>query len=248
MQDMTFHLEKFDGPLDLLLHLLSKNKIDIVDIPIAEISEQYLEYLQKMRELDIEVTGEFIAMASHLVYIKSKMLLPVYEESDEPDPRAALIETLLDYQRVKEAGGLLQGRYEIGKELFVRPREVLGTDPDRLYQNTLEQLEKAVASIIERAGRKLPPPVESFSGIVRHRGVSVETKITYLLERFRIQDKLDFTEMVLSSHSRSEVVALFLAVLELSKTKKLLILEENEGYSLMLSGETDGEEGTGARA
>ena len=127
MQDMTFHLEKFDGPLDLLLHLLSKNKIDIVDIPIAEISEQYLEYLQKMRELDIEVTGEFIAMASHLVYIKSKMLLPVYEESDEPDPRAVLIETLLDYQRVKEAGGLLLGRYEIGKELFVRPREAFSS-------------------------------------------------------------------------------------------------------------------------
>ena len=238
---MTFHLEQFDGPLDLLLHLLSRNKIDIKDIPIAEICTQYLEYIEQMRALDIEVAGEFIAMASHLVYIKSKMLLPVYEDEDAEDPRAALIETLLDYQRVKQAGGMLLGRYEVGKDAFTRNREALGADPDRLYANTTDHLRKAIAAILERAGRKLPPPVESFTGVVGRQKVSVDDKITDLLGRFRRSSRIDFGQLVLEAADRSEVVAVFLAVLELSKTRRLMIEETNETYTLVLTGEEDGE-------
>ena len=238
---MTFHLERFDGPLDLLLHLLSRNKIDIRDIPIAEICSQYLAYLEEMRALDIEVAGEFIAMASHLVYIKSKMLLPVYEDEGAEDPRAELIETLLDYQRVKEAGGMLLGRYEVGKDVFTRSREALGVDPNRLYDNTADHLRQAITAILERAGRKLPPPVEAFSGVVGRRKVSVDEKITDLLQRFKVSRRVDFNRLVLESGDRSEVVAVFLAVLELSKTRKLMIEEENEQYTLVLTGEEDGE-------
>ncbi|MEA4921316.1 MAG: segregation/condensation protein A [Clostridiaceae bacterium] len=242
MEDVTFHLEVFEGPLDLLLYLLSKNKIDIKDIPISLILEQYIDYLAKMHEMDIEVTGEFITMASQLVYIKSKMLIPVYKEDEADDPRAALIETLLDYQRVKQVGGMLMGRFELGRDIFTKSPEPLMCDEEQLYGNTLRQLQKAVVNILEREGRKLPPPVESFSGIVGRETVSVSDKITFLLEKFKNQETIDFSDAVLSSKTRSEVVAVFLAVLELSKTKKLLI-DENEGkYILKLSGEEDGTE------
>ncbi len=240
-EKMTFHLQQFEGPLDLLLHLLSRNKIDIKDIPIAEICTQYLEYLDQMRALDIEVAGDFIAMASHLVYIKSKMLLPVYEDEAAEDPRSALIETLLDYQRVKQAGGMLLGRYEMGKDVFTRGREVLGEDPDRLYVHTTDQLRSAIAAILERAGRKLPPPVESFTGVVGRHRVSVDDKITDLLGRFRKSDRIDFTGLVLEAQDRSEVVAVFLAVLELSKARRVMIEEYQETYTLVWTGEKDGE-------
>lgn len=244
MADVTFHLEVFEGPLDLLLHLLSKNKIDIKDIPIAEILEQYLEYLEQMRQMDIEITGDFIAMASQLVYIKSKMLLPVYknEEGEEEDPRASLIEALLDYQRVKQVGSMLLERYELGKDIFTKDRQPLEPDPDQLYGNTSEQLRKAMAVILERAQRRQPPPTESFDGIVGGVQVSVNDKLTMILERFKTNKKLSFTELVLESKSRQEMVAVFLAVLELSRTSSLIIEDDGEEYSLILSEGDDGAE------
>jgi len=242
MEDMSFHLEVFDGPLDLLLHLITKNKIDIKDIPIALILEQYLDYLESMRRMDIEITGDFIAMASQLVYIKSKMLLPVYEDEKQEDPRASLIEALLDYQRVKQAGSMLLERYELGKDIFTKSREPLERDPDQLYGNTAEQLRRAINNILERASRKTPPPAESFSGIVGGSAVPVGDKIVLLLERFRTRERLSFTSLVLEAKSRSEIVAVFLAVLELSKTNKLLIEDDGEEYSLVLTEVQDGGE------
>ena len=100
---MEFHLENFDGPLDLLLHLIAKNKVSIYDIPIAEILDQYMEVLHAAEAMDLDVAGDFVAMAAQLVYIKSKMLLPRHEEEEDEDPRAGLVEMLLEYQRIKEA-------------------------------------------------------------------------------------------------------------------------------------------------
>ena len=125
MKEVTFHLEVFDGPLDLLLHLLSKNKVEIKDIPIAAILDQYLEYIRRMQEFDMEVASEFITMAAQLMYIKSKMLLPVYEDTAEEDPRAGLVEALLEYQRIKEAGSVLSLRAQIGRDIFVKGQEHL---------------------------------------------------------------------------------------------------------------------------
>ena len=125
MKEVTFHLEAFDGPLDLLLHLLSKNKVDIRDIPIAQILDQYLEYIQLMQEFDLEVASEFITMAAQLMSIKSKMLLPVYDDEPEEDPRAGLVEALLEYQRIKSAGTVLNSRAELGRDLFTRGQEPL---------------------------------------------------------------------------------------------------------------------------
>ena len=238
---VTFHLERFEGPLDLLLHLLSKNRIDIRDIPIAEILEQYLDYLNRMRALDIEVTGEFIAMAAQLIYIKSRMLLPVYAEEATEDPRTELIETLLDYQRVKQAGGMLLDRYALGRDVFTRSRETGSEAADVQYRHTAEQLRRAVCAILERAGRRLPPPKEAFDGVLSGPGVTVEEKITDLLHRFRTCRRLDFDRLVLESRDRSEIVAVFLAVLELSRTRKLCIETKDDQYTLVLAGDEDGE-------
>ncbi len=237
MAQVTFHLDAFDGPLDLLLHLLSKNKIDIIDIPVAAILEQYLAYLDTMRDMDIEVTGEFITMAAHLVYIKSKMLLPVYEEEGQEDPREALVQSLIEYQQFKEAGGVLSNRFEIGKDLFIRNQEPLVRDKHQLYSHTADQLEAAIRDILERSNMRLPPPATAFSGIVGRETVTVGEKVNYILRLFRKNALLDFTAIVLECQSRTEIVALFLAVLELSKTKKLVIEDSAGGYTLSLTGE-----------
>ena len=175
MKEVTFHLEVFDGPLDLLLHLLSKNKVEIKDIPIAVILEQYLEYIRQMQEFDLEVASEFITMAAQLMYIKSKMLLPVYEDDNEEDPRAGLVEALLEYQRIKEAGSALSLRAQIGRDIFVKGQEQLEKEKSPFVGSySYEVLTRALEDILQRAQRKLPPPVTAFQGIVGRETVPVD--------------------------------------------------------------------------
>lgn len=230
MKEVTFHLEVFEGPLDLLLHLLSKNKVEIKDIPIATILEQYLEYIRQMQEFDLEVASEFITMASQLMYIKSKMLLPVYEEETQEDPRAALVEALLEYQRIKEAGSALSLREQIGRDLFVKGQEP--QEKEAVLFNgsySYEVLTRALEDILTRAQRKLPPPVTAFQGIIGRETVPVEEKLQEIVRRFVQAPTLLFSELVLSAKSRSELVAVFLAVLELSKAHKVMIEEDEAG-------------------
>ena len=241
MPDVTFHLEVFDGPLDLLLHLLSKNKIEIKDIPIAEILEQYLEYLEAMQRMDIELTGDFIAMAAQLVYIKSRMLLPVHDDEETDDPRAELVEALLDYQRVKMAGQLLLSRYKTAGDVFVRQREIMAPDEDQLYGNTLEQLFHAMAAVLENAAKKLPPTVEALEGIVNVEKMPVSDVMDMISSRFELSRRLSFIELISGAHDRSEMVAVFLAVLELSRLDRIDIIEdEKEGYCLIDKGDANG--------
>lgn len=237
MKEVTFHLEAFDGPLDLLLHLLSKNKVDIRDIPIARILDQYLEYIQLIQEFDLEVASEFITMAAQLMYIKSKMLLPVYDNEPEEDPRAGLVEALLEYQRIKSAGTVLNSRAELGRDLFTRGQEPLEKDRRAVtYSYHYDVLVRALEDIFQRAERSLPPPVTAFQGIVGREPVPVDGKIRELVGRFVRTPRLSFRGLVLESASRSEVVAVFLAVLELSRAHKIMIEEdEDEGFSLRLA-------------
>ncbi len=241
MPDVTFHLEVFDGPLDLLLHLLSKNKIEIKDIPIAEILEQYLEYLEAMQRMDIELTGDFIAMAAQLVYIKSRMLLPVHDDEETDDPRAELVEALLDYQRVKMAGQLLLSRYKTAGDVFVRQREIMAPDEDQLYSNTLEQLFHVMAAVLENAAKKLPPTVEALEGIVNVEKMPVSDVMDMISSRFELSRRLSFIELISGARDRSEMVAVFLAVLELSRLDRIDIIEdEKEGYCLIDKGDANG--------
>lgn len=234
MKEVTFHLEVFDGPLDLLLHLLSKNKVEIKDIPIASILDQYLEYIRQMKEFDLEVASEFITMAAQLMYIKSKMLLPVYEDESQEDPRASLVEALLEYQRIKEAGSVLSLRAQIGRDLFVKGQEQLEKEKGTFTGSySYEVLTRALEDILQRAQRKLPPPVTAFQGIVGRETVPVDDKIGEIVRLFVKKPKLSFEQLVLSAKSRSEIVAIFLAVLELSKTRKIMIEETEEGECIL---------------
>ena len=194
MKTVTFHLPVFDGPLDLLLHLLQKNKLQIVDIPISLILEQYLEHLSQMREFDLEIAAEFVAMAAQLMLIKSKMLLPVYEEDGAEDPRMELVEALLEYQRLREMSGYLGQRAEIGRDLFVKRPEPLPKQKQE-YRYTADVLEKAICAILERSERKLPPPVTAFSGIVGKDPVPVGKKIEMLVQLFAKYRHVDLTEI-----------------------------------------------------
>lgn len=237
MKTVTFHLPVFDGPLDLLLHLISKNKVNIYDIPIAGILEQYLEYIDQMREFDMDVAAEFVAMAAQLMVIKSKMLLPVYEDQEQDDPRAELVEALLEYQRFKEMGGYLGTRAELGRDLFVKPPETLEKKKQE-YRYSADVLIAAIRSVLERSERRLPPPVSSFSGIVGRDPVPVGQKIAMLVHRFAYQHVISLDAVILECQNRSEVVALFLAVLELSKVHKIVIDEDETGFSLSLAEES----------
>lgn len=238
---VTFKLESFEGPLDLLLHLLSKNKVDIIDIPIAEILEQYLDYIRRMREFNMEVASEFIAMAAQLMYIKSKMLLPSYEEEAEGDPRAALVDALIEYQQFKDAGSILAQMGDLGRDLFVRPPEILEKDKsDCRISCSPQQLMLAIESILDRLDTRRPPQASAFTGIVERESVPVGDKLNQLISLFKRHNMVDFEALVRESKSRSELVALFLAVLELSKSHKILI-EDNpgQGYTLRLCGPED---------
>ena len=229
---LTYHLEAFDGPLDLLLHLISKNKVSIYDIPIAQILEQYMDELRRMEAMDLEVTSDFVAMAAQLMYIKSKMLLPVYPEEGEEDPRKPLVEALLEYKKCKMASGLLEERMELGRDLYTKPPEVQKREEQPEYHYTAQVLQKAIETILQRQERRSPP-----HGVVGREPVPVAGKLQMIAHRLAVQHHLDFESLVLECRSRSEVVALFLAVLELSKAHKLAIVEQEEGYLLTLAGE-----------
>ncbi len=236
--EVTFHLEVFDGPLDLLLHLISKNKVDITDIPIAEILRQYLEYLQKMQEFDMEIASEFITMAAQLMHIKSKMLLPVYDENEAEDPRAQLVEMLLEYQRFKEMGSYFSEQSQAGRDIYVRNQEPLEKDlSDVVYNNTADDLLKAIESILQRAERRMPPSISSFKSIVGKEPVPVNVKINQILTLFTKKKQISLNKLLLSSESRSEIVAFFLAVLELSKDGRVFLTSQDDNYYLTLSSE-----------
>lgn len=241
--EITFHLEKFDGPLDLLLSLISKNKVSIIDIPIAQILEQYLEYLEKMKRFDMHISADFVAMAAQLTYIKSKMLLPRYDDEEE-DPRESLVEALLEYQRVKQAGERLGQMGEAGRDIFTKAPEAPHGSKSKAFEGNvdLSALVKAVRSIIERSERAMPPRLSKFSGIVGREKVSVNDKIAEISRLFITNAKLSLTQLVMSAKSRSDIVAVFLAVLELAKAHKIEISEENDDYTLTLSPLSTGSE------
>ena len=237
MSVVTFHLEVFDGPLDLLLHLLSKNKVEISDIPIADILEQYLEYIKQMRAFDLDVASEFITMAAQLMFIKSKMLLPAPESDGREDPRMALAEALYEYQKVKELGAYLDTRADFGKNIFIKQPETLERKPQTEYQCSIDRLLKAVEAVFERNAYRLPPPVSAFAEVIGGPEISVDEKVDMLSRQLRRQKKIKLEDIFLSAGSRTEIVAFFLAVLELLKIKSVVLTEHQDGYILTDSGE-----------
>lgn len=223
MEQLTFKLDVFEGPLDLLLHLISKHKLDIADIEIAKLLEQYLDYIEQMRLADLEVASEFLTMAARLVYIKTVSLLPVHEEGDEL--KKELEGQLLEYRLCKEMAEKLRLR-NVGGLLFTRSPMPLPEDKAYRREHPPEILLEAYLLAVGRAKRKLPPPRTAFSGIVSRRMVSVESRIVYVLKKLYRSGRVAYDEFFRAG-DRSEQVATFLAMLELVKSKRIRLSEDN---------------------
>ena len=225
MDKLTFKLEQFEGPLDLLLFLISKHKLNIYDIEIAKLLEQYLAYIDEAQMQDLEVASEFLEMASRLVYMKTISLLPKHEDEEE-QLRRELTGQLLEYQACKRVALLLQRRF-CGDSRFVREPAELEIDETYTLFHEKNELVSAYFAAMGRAQKRLPPPATAFSGIVRHRVVSVASKIIFVLKRLYRQKLVGFHSLFEQSGDRSELVATFLAVLELVKSKRVTVSDDN---------------------
>ena len=227
MEQIKFKLEHFEGPLDLLLTLVRKNKVSIYDIPISLILEQYLAVVQEMQEMDLEVSSEFLVLAATLLQIKSRMLLPKpeTETEDDIDPREELIRRLVEYSKVKGAAEYLRPRQSIGASMFFKTPDAIERPPAEFSMAgmTGENLITAYKRAYQKLERKQPPPVHSFAGIVGHEKVSVRKKVSGIWNRLMKKSKMKFKELFFGVKSRPEAVASFLAVLELIKLKKIRI-------------------------
>ncbi len=227
------NLEDFTGPLDLILHLLSKNKMEIQDIQIALILEQYLEWMDRRREMDLEVASEFVAMASHLVYIKTRMLLSIHDEEalSEMEQLIASLEARQrdeNYLKIKSVLSPLERRWQYGRDYIPKPPEGLPARKRYEYVHEREDLARAMLAVRRRMGEKLPPPVAAFQGIVGREPYPVAEKASELLRRLLVTGVTRFRALFRGSRSRSEVVATFLAVLELCKSKRLQLAGSQE--------------------
>lgn len=233
---ISYKLENFEGPLDLLLHLIEKNKVNIYDIPIVLITRQYLGYVSSMEEEDLDIVSEFLVMATTLLDIKSKMLLPAEEEGEEEeeDPRAELVRRLLEYKTYKYMAQELEelevhANQQLYKEPTI-PKEVAKYEPpvdlDSLLDGlTLARLQKIFESVIKRNEDKIDPVRSSF-GTIRKEPVSLEQKISSVMEYARKNRTFCFRHILESQPSRLQVVVTFLAVLELMKMGKIGLKQE----------------------
>jgi len=228
------HMEDFDGPLDVILLLLSKNKIEIQDISISSILEQYLAYLEEMKRMDMEIASEFIAMASHLMLIKTKMLLSAAEQAEAVSEMELLIRSLEERQRqdaftqIKSSVSFLAQRNEIGVNLFTKAQEPFQRDLSYRYQHDPEDLIRAMQSISERSERALPPPTSNFTGIVGREPYPVTKKAAEVLKKLLSHGVSRFIKLFRGNRSRSEIVATFLAVLELCRLRSVELEGEQD--------------------
>ena len=234
--ELSYKLEKFEGPLDLLLHLIEKNKVNIYDIPITEITDQYMEYVRKMDEEDLDVVSEFLVMAATLLDIKARMLLPkeVNEEGEEEDPRAELVQQLLEYKMYKCMAYELRDRQIDAEKVWFKaptiPPEVLAyeepVDVNELMSGvTLARLNDIFQSIIKKQADKIDP-VRSKFGRIEKEEVSLSDKMTYVEEYSLHHGHFSFRSLLEAQSGKMEVVVTFLAILELMKMGKIVVSQE----------------------
>jgi len=220
----TVRLEMFEGPLDLLLHLIHKNELDITNIPIALITEQYLEYLKLMKVLNLDIAGEYLLVASTLLHIKSKMLLPTLSEEEEEegeDPRAELVRKLLEYQNYKNAAAELERRPLLDRDVFIRLALMENADSreEERMEVSLFELLDAFRQVLERARP------EAFHEVILER-ISVEEKVQEILSLLQREKRsMAFHLLFPEQASRRLIIVTFLAILELVKTKLVRIFQ-----------------------
>ena len=230
-------LQVFEGPLDLLLHLIDKNKINIYDIPIVQITEQYMEYIHQMEKQDLNIMSEFLLMAATLINIKSKMLLPkeVNEDGDEIDPREELVQKLLEYKMYKYISYELKDRYfDAGKAMYKEstiPKEIMEYEEPVVLEElldgvTLEKLNSIFKSVIKRQESKLDP-VRSKFGTIEKEEIKLSDKRDYVESYIKEHNSFSFKKLLLKQNSKEEVVVTFLVILELMKSGKITVSQEN---------------------
>ena len=228
-------LEDFEGPLDVILELLSKNKIEIQDVSITAILEQYLAYLEEMKRLDMEIASEFITMASHLMLIKTKMLLSAAEQAEAENELDLLRQTLMERKRkeamdqIRLAITELEPRNEIGRNLFTKEPEPLKRELGYRYKHTVADLLRALDMITERNARQLPPPTANFQGIVGKEPYPIGKKTGEVLRQLVLRGVERMKNLFKGNRSRSEVVATFLAILDLCKTNAVTLEDDVNG-------------------
>lgn len=238
-------LEVFEGPLDLLLHLIEKNKIDIYDIPIVEITEQYLDYIRQMQDKDMNVMSEFLVMAATLIDIKCKMLLPpeVNEEGEEEDPRAELVQKLLEYKMYKYMSFELRDRQVDASRNMYReqelPEEVLSYRQPIDYSElvgdmNLNRLHEIFKSIVRKQEDKIDP-IRSRYGKIEKEEIDMDMKTLYVEVYAREHKSFSFRKLLEKQSSRAEVIVTFLIILEMMKTGKITISQEEIFDDIMIT-------------
>ena len=241
---ISVKLEAFEGPLDLLLHLIDKNKVDIYDIPIVEITEQYLEYIKQMETEDMNVMSEFLVMAATLLDIKCRMLLPkeVNEEGEEEDPRAELVQKLLEHKMYKYMSLELRDRQVDAERFYYRekdlPKEVADYRPPLNYKEligdmTLQKLNDVFKMVIKKQENKIDP-IRSTYGNIEKDEVDMDERFLYVEAYAREHKRFSFRNLLEKQKSKMNIIVTFLVILELMKSGKIIISQENIFDDIMI--------------
>ena len=228
---LSFKLEVFEGPLDLLLKLIAKNKVNIYDIPIAMIFEQYMEYIDTMREMNMEIAGEFINMAAELMLIKSRMMLPKSNEDDDEDPRASLTAALIAYQQAKKAAADFSQLYSQFGGRMIKETDEVDVDKTFVAPHDVSCLIDAFSRIeirqrIMEQSRNAEGE-QKLTKIVAKKVTPISEKVVSILRRLKNDGAVDFESIILMSHSRSDIVAIFFATLQLAAKRIIKITGNN---------------------
>lgn len=232
MEALTYRIEQFEGPLDLLLALIQKNKMNIEDIPIAEICDQYLEYIKAAESMDMELAGEFIVMASELMRIKSSMLLPRLQP-DEKDPRTELADALLRYQQAKQAAQKMAPLYALYSGRFVKDTDEITVDTSYVADQQVTSLCAAVRRIIAANESRPKAEKQVFAPMIAKPIVPVEVKIVGILHHIGKKKNPSMKELLSDATSLPDMIAIFLGILELIKVRKILIEEDPDEYTVI---------------
>ncbi len=232
MGKICYKLDAFEGPLDLLLYLISKNKLDILDINIFELIGQYSAHIDAMRGQNMEIASEFLEMASRLVYIKSVSLLPKHEEAEEL--KRELSGQLLEYQECKRIAGILGSK--VSFDSYTRIPQKIESDPAYCRRLSPVAIMSAYGSAVGHGSRFKPPSPEDFSAIVTHKVVSVKSKIISVLKKLRKTGRSAYVSLFSDSSGRSELIATFLAVLELIKGRRIRLEGEKGSEVVLMNG------------
>ena len=224
----TYKLEQFEGPLDLLLSLIQKNKVSITDIPISLICDQYLEYITKAQELDMELASEFIVMASELMLIKSRMLLPK-EDEEEEDPRAILTDALLRYQQAKEAAAKLLPMYAFYSGRMVKDTDEISVDKTFVADQDVTSLCSAVRRIVAYNNALEKAATTAFKPMISKPIIPVEIKIVSIIKTVESRGIATLEDILIDESTLPDMIASFLGVLELIKVRKLIVADVADG-------------------